>query len=202
MLPNTLRAVIVVAVARASMPGPVHAESPLDRTHRLIETFKTVRTVPEGGKLTPVDEAANAHAYVALDAFFEFATFGADCLGPSVGKLSAVQAKEFKEHLKQILRKRGYRNGGSVFREGVIKDGKPSERDGATAVPLEVSFPKQDISMEIEFVWNKAGKIVDLVLDGDSLSKDTRNQVGRIVAKSGPEDLLKRVAAKQKEAEQ
>ncbi len=101
----------------------------------------------------------------------------------------------------QILRRRGYPHGGAVFRDGVVKEGAPAERGAATAVPLKVSFPKQDISMDVEFVWNKAGKIVDLVLDGDSLSKDTRNQVGRIVAKNGADDLLRRVAAKQKEVE-
>ena len=55
--------------------------------------------------------------------------------------------------------------------------------------------------MEVAFVWNRAGKIVDLVLDGDSLSKDTRNQIGHIVAKGGSEDLLRRLAEKQKDAD-
>jgi ABC-type transporter MlaC component len=188
----------LVAVA---LPGAARADPPSERTHKLIETFKSVKAPPEGGKLTADDEAANAKTFAALDAFFDFATFGSDCLGPSASKLTPAQAKDFKERLVQILRHRGYRNGGSVFREGVIKEGKPAERGGAVAVPLKVSFPKQDIAMDVEFVWSKAGKIVDLILDGDSLSKDTRNQVGRIVAKNGADDLLRRVTEKQKDAE-
>jgi ABC-type transporter MlaC component len=201
MPPAMKTTAIATAFALLAVAGAAYADPPADRTHKLIETFKTVKAAPEGGKLTPADEAANAKTFAALDAFFDFTTFGTDCLGPSAGKLSPAQAKDFKERLMQILRRRGYPNGGSVFREGVVKEGKPAERGGAIAVPLAISFPKQDVSMEVQFIWNKAGKIVDLVLDGDSLSKDTRNQVGRIVAKGGADDLLRRVIAKQKEVE-
>lgn len=193
---RTIAAVILLLLGA----GAARAESPLDRTRKLIVTFKTVKAAPEGGKLSAADEAANAKVFTTLDGFFDFPTFATDCLGPSASKLSPAQAKDFKERLIDILRKRGYPNGGGVFNDGVVKEGKPADRGGATAVPLKISFPKQDITMDVEFVWNKAGKIVDLVLDGDSLAKDYRNQVGRIIAKSGPEDLLKRVADKQKDA--
>jgi len=189
-------AVVVLLLSR----GAARAEAPLDRTRKLIATFKTVKTAPEGGTLSAEDNAANAKVFTALDGFFDFPTFATDCLGPSASKLSPAQTKQFKENLVSLLRKRGYPNGGSVFNEGVVKEGKPVDRLGATAVPLKLSFPKQDITMDVEFVWSKVGKIIDLVLDGDSLSKDYRNQVGRIIAKSGPEDLLKRVADKQKDA--
>jgi ABC-type transporter MlaC component len=198
---KSLRPSLAVGLGLFFLATAAHAESPADRTHKLIETFKTIKTPPEGAKLSSVDEAANAKAFAALDAFFDFPTFTADCLGPAAGKLSAAQAKQAKERLVHILRRRGYPNGGSVFNEGVVAEGKPFDRDGATAVPLKVSFPKQDISMDVAFVWNRAGKIIDLVLDGDSLSKDTRNQVGRIVAKDGVEDLLRRLAEKQKDAD-
>jgi ABC-type transporter MlaC component len=197
------RLTLGLALVSLLLGGEAWAESPADRTHKLIETFKAVKAPPEkgDGKLSAADEAANAKTFAALDSFFDFATFTAACLGPAAGKLSAAQAKEVKERLVHILRKRGYTNGGSVFNEGVIKEGKPVEREGGTAVPLAVSFPKQDISMDVEFVWSKSGKIVDLLLDGDSLTKDTRNQIGRIVAKDGAADLLRRLAEKQKDAD-
>jgi ABC-type transporter MlaC component len=193
----------LVALGSILLAGAAHAESPVDRTHKLIETFRAVKSPPQGGdgKLSPADQAANSKVFTALDGFFDFPTFTADCLGPAAGKLTVAQAKEAKERLVHILRKRGYSNGGSVFNEGVIKEGKPVDRGGAIAVPLEVSFPKQDISMNVEFVWNKAGKIIDLVLDGDSLTKDTRNQIARIVAKDGAADLLRRLTEKQKDAD-
>jgi ABC-type transporter MlaC component len=198
---KSLRSILAVGLSLLLLAGAARAESPADRTQKLIETFKTIKTPPEGAKLSSADETANAKAFAALDAFFDFPTFTADCLGPAAGKFSAAQAKEAKERLVHILRRRGYPNGGSVFKEGVVVEGKPFDRGGATAVPLKVSFPKQDITMDVAFVWNRAGRIVDLVLDGDSLSKDTRNQVGRIVAKDGVEDLLRRLAEKQKDAD-
>jgi phospholipid transport system substrate-binding protein len=187
-------------IATLCVPAVAEAQSAVDRTHKLIDTFKTVKTAPEGGKLSAADDAANAKTFITLDGFFDFVTFSNDCLGPSASKLSPAQTKEFKERLVSILRKRGYANGGSVFNEGVIKEGKPADRAGATAVPLKISFPKQDVSLDVEFVWNKAGKVVDLVLDGDSLTKDYRNQIAKIISKGGPEDLLKRLADKQKDA--
>jgi ABC-type transporter MlaC component len=191
---------VLIGLMLLLVASNARAEAPLDRTRKLIATFKTVKSAPEGGTLSAEDNAANTKVFTALDGFFDFPTFSSDCLGASAAKLSPAQTKEFKDNLVSILRKRGYPNGGSVFNEGVVKEGKPVDRGGATAVPLKVSFPKQDITMDVEFVWNKGGKIVDLVLDGDSLAKDYRNQVGRILAKSGPEDLLKRVADKQKDA--
>lgn len=191
---------VFAALILLFVAATARAEAPLDRTRKLIATFKTVKAAPEGGTLSAEEDAANAKVFTALDGFFDFPTFSSDCLGPSASKLSPAQTKQFKDNLVSILRKRGYPNGGSVFNEGVVKEGKPVDRAGTTAVPLKVSFPKQDITMDVEFVWSKAGKIVDLILDGDSLAKDYRNQVGRILAKSGPEDLLKRVADKQKDA--
>ena len=79
---------------------------------------------------------------------------------------------------------------------------KPVEEGGRTRVPLTISFPKQDLTMDVAFVWGKSGRVVDLMLDGDSLVKDYSNQVSRIVAKGGPEELLRRLAEKQRQAAQ
>ena len=182
--------------------GAAHAQAPLERTYKLIEIFKADRAAPEGGKLSTADAAANAKTVAALDGFFDFETFTAACLGPSAVRLSGAQQKEFKERLVDLLRKRGYPNGGSVFREGVLSFAKPVEEGGRTRVPLTISFPKQDLTMDVAFVWGKSGRVVDLMLDGDSLVKDYSNQVSRIVAKGGPEELLRRLAEKQRQAAQ
>ena len=181
--------------------GAARAQSPSDRTRQLIETFKSLRAAPEGGKLSPADAAANKKTSDALDGFFDFETFTAACLGPSAAKLSGAQQKEFKGRLVDLLRRRGYPNGGSVFREGVLSFAKPVDEGGRTQVPLTISFPKQDLTMDVAFIWSKR-RLVDLVLDGDSLVKDYSNQVSRLVAKGGPEELLRRLAEKQRQAAQ
>ncbi len=190
------RAALSIA-ALVAVAGTALADAPQDRTRKLMETFKKVKTAPKGATLSAADRNANNGTFSALDAFFDFPTFTADCLGPSAAKLSAAQKNEFKRRLVDILRRRGYPNGGSVFNEGVVKEGKPTESGGRTEVHLTVSFPKEDVTMQVAFVW-KGGKVVDLVLDGDSLAKDYRNQVGRIIAKSGVADLLRRLEEKQK----
>src|SRR5713226_5410070 len=90
---------VAAALGSFLLAAAARAESSVDRTHKLIATFKMVKAPPEGGKLSAADEAANAKVFSALDGFFDFATFAADCLGPAAGKLSAVQAKEAKERL-------------------------------------------------------------------------------------------------------
>jgi ABC-type transporter MlaC component len=193
---------LAAAALLLQLAGPVRADSAPAQTKRLIDTFKKVKSAPEGGKLAAADQAANKKTFTALDGFFDYPNFATDCMGPAAAKLSAPQQKEFKERLIAILRGRGYPNGGKFFNTGVLKElpAKGGEAEGKATVTYSINFPKEDVSTELAFVW-KGGKVVDLVLDGDSLAKDYRNQVGRIVAKSGAEDLLRRLAEKQKEIE-
>lgn len=193
---------VTVAALLLQLARPAQAEPAPVQTKRLIDTFKKVKTAPEGGKLAAADHTANKKTFAALDAFFDYPGFATDCMGPAAAKLSAPQQKEFKDRLIAILRGRGYPNGGKFFNTGVLKEvpAKGGEAEGRTTVTYSINFPKEDVTTELAFVW-KAGKVVDLVLDGDSLAKDYRNQVGRIVTKSGPEDLLRRLAEKQKEIE-
>ncbi len=199
-MPRRLLAVLALAIVVGPLaPIAARAQPAVDKTRKLIATFKSMKAAKDGEKLSPADIAANAKLHPTLDGFFDFPTFTTECLGASASKLTAPQIKEFRALLIDILRARGYRNGGSIFNEGKVTEGKPIDRDGRTAMPIKIQFPKQDLVMDVEFVYQGA-KIVDLVFDGDSLTKDYRNQVSRIIAKGGAADLLKRIADKQKEA--
>lgn len=61
-----LRRSLAVGIGVLFLATAARAASPAARTHKLIETFKTIKTPPEGAKLSSVDEAANAKAFGVL----------------------------------------------------------------------------------------------------------------------------------------
>jgi ABC-type transporter MlaC component len=192
-IPLTAAGLLAVSTAHAS---------PAQQSEKLIKAFQAVKWVKAGQKLSEADRAANQKAYVALDRFFDFESFTKSCRGPT--PLTPAQAALFQARLTDILRRRGYKNGGRVFNEGKITLGKAATGKPATqgtAIPMTISFPKEDITLAIAFVW-KSERVVDLVIDGDSLTADFSNQVGRVVKKSGADKLLTLLADKQKALDQ
>jgi len=178
------------AAARAETAPPVK---------ELIATFKKVTAPAEGAKMTEADRKANAPVYKKLDGFFAFEAFGDSCLGAARSKLSDKQAVEYRNRLIDIMRRQGYANAGTLFKDGELKYEPVRNQDGKTVTPLKLHFAKQDIDMVIEFVWDKSNRIVDLIMDDDSLSKDFGNQIGRVLKNGGVEALGKKLADKQAE---
>lgn len=196
------KARLFLLAALVAAPLVARADAAGDKTHKLIEAFKAVKTAPEGGKLSDADKAANEKAFKAIDAFFDYDAFVAGCLGANAAKLDAAQQKEFKERMVDLTRRTGYPNGGKFFSAGEVKEGKSSEKNGQTWVPVTVRLVKEDITTEVGFIYGKDMKIVDLAIDGDVLTKDYQNQIGRVLGKGGPADLLKRLADKQKKMDE
>jgi ABC-type transporter MlaC component len=186
-----------IALALSFLPLAAQA-APAERAQALIEAFKAVKRAPEGGTLSEKDRAANQEAFKRLDDFFDFDAFTDACIGPNASKLDAAQLKEVKARLVDLLRRSGYLSGGSVIGRAELTPGAPVDRAGATWVPVKVRLPAEDLSTEVSFIFGKSGKVIDLALDGDELTKDYQNQIGRIIAKGGPADLLKRLADRQK----
>lgn len=194
---------LLVLAALALIPlGARAADGAGDKAHKLIEAFKSVKAAPTGGKLSDAEKAANEKAFKAIDAFFDYDAFTSSCLGPNAAKLEAPQQKEFKERMVDLVRRTGYPNGGEFFSAGVVTEGKAVEKNGATWVPVKIFLKKEDITTEIGFVYGKDLKVIDLAIDGDVLTKDYQNQIGRVLGKGGPADLLKRLADKQKKLDE
>ncbi len=185
---------LLVAVSFAS--ADVHAADVAARTTALVEAFKTVQTAEEGKKLSKEAVAANRVAMTKIDAWFDFDAFTASCLGKSAAKFSEAEKKRFGELLTGILRNRGYTNGGRVFRDGKVTHGKVTTAGDRRTTPMTIYFAKQDLTLESAFVYGAADKIIDLIIDGDSLTRDFSNQIARMLTKKKPADVLRMLEKK------
>ncbi len=131
-----------------------------------------------------------------IDAWFDFPTFTTACMGTSAAKFSANESKRFAELLTGILRNRGYANGGRIFRDGKLTMGRVKGKGARRSVPMTIYFAKQDLTLESAFVYGPTDKIIDLVIDGDSLTRDFGNQVARALKKRTAAKLLKKLEKK------
>jgi len=174
--------------------APAHAAGERDRTGRLIDAFKAVRVAAEGGKLGEAEVKANDAAFAALDGFFDYEAFTTACIGPSAAKLSPPQQADVKKRLRDLFRKKGYPAGGGFFAKGTATLGAIAQKDGLATVPVKVHIAKEDLTTELVFAFSKDGKVVDLGIDGDWLARDYQNQIAKVIAKGGPDELLKRLA--------
>ena len=187
-----MRIAILVLVSFTLLAAPnLQAADLSARTKSLVEAFKAVKSADKGAKLSKADSAANLAAMAKIDQWFDFPGFTAGCMGKSAARFSAAETKRFAELLTGILRNRGYANGGRVFREGKLTMGKVSAKRARRSVAMSLYFPKEDLTLESAFVYGAKDKIVDLVIDGDSLAHDFGNQVARMLKKKTPADLLR-----------
>ena len=173
-----------------------HAADVGKKTSSLVEAFKSVKSAAKGKRLSKADATANKAAMARLDAWFNFDAFTTACMGKSAARFSAAEKKRFGELMTGILRNRGYANGGRVFRDGKLTLGKVATKGKRRSVPMTIYFEEQDLTLESAFVYGPDDKIVDLVIDGDSLTRDFGNQVARILKKRKPADLLRKLEKK------
>jgi len=196
VVPSFVVPSFAVAVVVSLLAAPSFAADFTKKTRTIVATMKAVKKSPARGKLNKADKAANDRAFATLDSLFDFDGFATDCLGKSAAKLDKRQQARFKEQMKGILRYNGYTRGGDAFRQAKITFGKARVRGKKTRVPLTLFFAKEDLTMEAAFVWGASGKVVDLVMDGDSLTSDTRNQVARMLKKKTGAELIKKLDKK------
>jgi ABC-type transporter MlaC component len=191
----TAAAVWLVAAERPTWAAPTAAE----RTEALIATFKKVKS---GDKLSAADRKANEQVFAEIDRFMDFQSLTGKPIEPRASKFSVKQKVEFADKFRDLIRAIAYPNSGGFFRDAKLKLGAPTDKEGATVVPLDAHVPKEDLRTKLEFSWVRRDgtlKIADVSFDGDSLIKDYQNQFARIIDKEGVAGLLKKMDAKKAE---
>jgi phospholipid transport system substrate-binding protein len=190
-----------VLLGGSVLPGGVAfaADPATARTEAFINAFKKVKS---GDSLTAADKAANEKAYAELDKFMDFETLTTKPLEPRAAKFSAKQKATFATEFRDLIRRIAYPNSGDFFRDAKLKFGPPSEKEGATVVPVDANLAKEDLKTKLELYWVKKGgalKLSDVAFDGDSLVKDYQNQFARIVDKDGAAGVMKKLDEKKAE---
>lgn len=165
--------------------------SPADRTGELIKNFKKVK----GAEKSP------AHDQVVddLDSSFDFESITTSLMAPRVDKFTKDQQSEFKKKFHQLIRTSAFVDTGDFFNTATLQQKPVLAAGEKTTVPVHVTRESDDTDMEIGLQWmNKGGqlKIVDVLLDGDSLISDYRNRITSIVDKKGVPALFETLDGK------
>ena len=202
MLRRSYALVLVVVFAG---PTALAKEGPLNRTRGLISAFKSVRTAPEGGSLSPAEKEANSRAYKQIDKFFGWDRLLGDLVAPHRDKFSEEQLERCKKVFKQLIRVIAYPDSGEFFRKAKYSLKKPTIAEKRAGVDMFGELVEEDLEITVTFHWLDFGstwRIVDVSFDGASLVKDYQNQFGRIIDKEGVQGLLKRMEDRLREEQQ
>ena len=165
------------------------AAKPSQRTQSLLDALKTVKS---GDTVSAANRKSNQAAFTQIDAFFNFDRFVADALGPHRNKLNAEQLKRYNTAFRELVRLVAYPQAGVFLSGAEVK----IKETAAADVSMRAYVAKQDLESNVIFHWAGAGdnwQVVDISFDGASLTKDYRNQFGRIIDKDGAEGLLKKL---------
>jgi phospholipid transport system substrate-binding protein len=191
---------LAAAFAVSVLSGAASAAAPaVDRTEAFIAAFKKVKS---SAKPTAAEKKANEAVFAELDKFMDFDTLTEKPIEPRAAKFSAKQKAEFSSKFKDLVRRIAYPDSGDFFREAKMKVGAPSEKEGATVVPIDAHLVKEDLRTKLELYWMKKGgtlRLVDVAFDGDSLIKDYQNQFARLIDKEGVPGTLKKLDEKKAE---
>jgi phospholipid transport system substrate-binding protein len=195
-----ITSLLVAAFAVSVLSGAASAAVPaVERTESFIAAFKKVKS---SAKPTAAEKKANEAVFAELDKFMDFDTLTEKPIEPRAAKFSPKQKAEFTSKFKDLVRRIAYPDSGDFFREAKMKVGAPSEKDGATVVPIDAHLVKEDLRTKLELYWMKKGgtlRLVDVAFDGDSLIKDYQNQFARLIDKEGVPGTLKKLDEKKAE---
>lgn len=167
------------------------ANTPLEQTKAFVTAMKQVKT--EGEKIYPT-----------IDRFINYDQLTGETIRPHMSAFNTKQVARFKPLLAQLIRLISYPQSGDFYTDSVFTY-QPAiiEKDKAY-IGMDVVFEKEDLEMELGYFWEKKGNewlLVDLSFDEDSLVKDYQNQFGRLIAKDGVNNLIKKLQDKVAEIE-
>lgn len=135
----------------------------------------------------------------AVDTFFDYDTLSKQPIAPQLKKLSQAQTRRFMAAFASIIRNTARSSGQSFCGDNVPKVAAARNSSRGTEVDVSVHDASEDVDNTMTFVWRSSkGKlaIVDLLLEGASLSQDYQNQFARIVGKDGAEALVRKVESR------
>lgn len=195
-----LSTLLLTLFAQAAQAGP--GGNPADRTREMSDVMKAIASAPEGGKLSPEQEASNCKRYTELDGYFDYDTIVGTALASVSTKMGKPETTEFKSKFRELIRLIAYPDSGSFFRRAKSSIA-PAKVQGVTAtVIMESVIEDEDFRNSVRYTWAKQGdtwRITDIAFDNASLVKDYQNQFKRIVDKEGAAGLMKRLNTKHAE---
>lgn len=176
------------------------AASAVDYTKSLIDEFKAVK----GTKgLSEAAKKQNEAVIDKLDAAFDFDLITTKLMAPREDKFSADQKELFRKKFHNVIRAGAFVDTGDFFKKAALDFQPESTEEGITTVPIHVQVKADDTDMVVGIQWkSEAGKlrVIDVLLDGDSLVKDYQNQVARVVDKKGIAGLFEDLDARERTA--
>lgn len=197
------RRVVLIALLLLAAPAAFAKDTPEARTQALVDTFKQVKTAPEGGTLSEADKKANVETYAHLDDFFDYDRITSEPIAPHRKSLNAEQLKKFTVEFRELIRLVAYPQSGAFLRQAKVTVKKGKAQGKVADVEMDATAPEQDVETHVLFRWDDKGttwRIIDASFDGSSMVKDYQNQFGRIIKKDGADALLKKISTKLEEA--
>ena len=185
----------LLVVLSLATPGLARAQDPpRERAESLFNAFRELRPVKG---LTPAEQKANTRIVESLDAAFDFEGITDAILAPRAEKLTPADRKSFKDKFHDLIRAGTFVDTSAFFKKATLTF-KPSVPGPAGAVvAIHVAVPSEDTELDVGLLWrDQAGtlRVVDVLVDGDSLVKDYQNQVARIVDRDGAAGLFAKLA--------
>ncbi len=202
MRPTLILACAFIVTSFGLSSAHAAAASAKSRTEGLIAAFKKVKTTD--GKLVKQEKATNDRAFTELDGYFDFAALTSKPIEPIANKFTPEQTTQFKAKFRDLIRLIAYANAGTSFSKAKLTLEPEVKKGERVAVPVKLRFEEEDLDLMVEFQWEMekgALRIVDVLIDGDSLIKDYQNQIGKVVTKSGVPGLFKALDTRRAELE-
>jgi ABC-type transporter MlaC component len=172
---------VVILLSGVSSAQDSSKSGDLQRTENLIQLYKSVKSKP-GAAACPVFKELSLH--------FNLDLMTKVPLEPHKNKLPAAQYTKLHKQFQELVDLVTVRDTGDAFDQLEYKLTGPHDRKEGVQqlrgkeIRIEGILVEEDLDVEIGFVW-KQGKIVDVLVEGDSMILAYKNQFARIVKDQG-----------------
>jgi phospholipid transport system substrate-binding protein len=193
---NKILSLMALTVVFA-VPGLLWAESN-DPQAAVQELLGEIRQIKKN--LSGQEKADNQkHAHSAL-VWLNVAEISKKALGKHWAKCSDSEQKRFQALLGELFLHVAFPSSAKFFAELDLVYGKTTEEKQRTVVPLTVVHEKEG-EVDINFrLTRTAGnwQVVDVILDGVSMSNNLRSKFYKVITKKGFDELMRKMEKKLK----
>lgn len=191
--------VLLLALALSGLPAAAPAEMPTAKT--IIE-----KTVVEVLAVLGDEARSTAQRRLALEEIahdrFDFRTMSKLVLGRNWKRLDAEKRDEFVDEFTTYLANDYGSRLDRYEQEKVAVEGEEPKPRGDVVVKTKIVGGANN-GVIVDYRMRKQGedwKIIDVVIEGISLVANFRDQFKEVIARGGPEDLIRKLEEKNAEA--
>ena len=183
--PLTALLVIVALIGTRAVSIAAAPESARATVEQMLDGIRKLRTT--------TDQSARASIIASINDSLALRTLAQEALGAQWSRLDAAQRSQYVALLAQLLEKIAYPRAAQFFNDVEIKLGAEASKDATRQIVPSTVKRADGSAISINYILERQSgrwRVVDIILDGQSLADTVTTQIQAVLKSSSYKGLV------------